>query len=61
MEEKFYEQLKYDDDINIEQKIRMLRTITIFFKKVLIKDKNVFAIDYLNINAISIENLKIFH
>ena len=45
--------MKNDQNINIEQKIRIIRTITIFLKNSLLKNKNVFAFDYVNINSIS--------
>jgi hypothetical protein len=56
MEEKFYAQLKADGSINIKQKIKMLQTITIFLQKALLRGKDVFAIDYLNINKTNEEN-----
>jgi len=53
MEEKLYNQLENDQNINIEKKIRIIRTITIFLKNSLLKNKKVFAFDYININSIS--------
>ena len=56
IEDKFYAKLKADKSINIEKKIKMLQTITIFLQKAPIERKDVSAIDYLNINKANEEN-----
>ena len=56
MEEKFYVQLKADESINTEQKIKMIQTITLFLQKAPIERKDIYAIDYLNINETNEEN-----
>lgn len=56
-EQNLYDKLTDDNDLNIEQKIKILRTITIFFKNSLLNDDaNIFNVNYININAISKES-----
>ena len=56
-EQNLYNKLTVDNDLNIEQKIKILRTITIFFKNSLLNDDaNIFNVNYININAISKES-----
>lgn len=56
IEEKLYKKLLEDKILSIEQKINILRTVTIFFKNALLNDKYIFNIDYISINNISKEN-----
>ena len=53
IENQFYKKLNNDIDLDIEQKIKILKTITIFFSKSLNTDKTIFEADYININTIS--------
>ena len=53
-EQKLYDKLIDDNDLNIEQKIKILKTITIFFKHCLHNDDaTIFNVNYININTIS--------
>ena len=53
MEEILYNKILGDKNLNIEQKIDVLRTINLFFKESLIANKEVLNIDYINIKTIS--------
>lgn len=56
MEKTLYYQLKMDENLNMEQKINILRTVTIFLRKSLCTTKKIFNLDYININIISKES-----
>ena len=52
-----FAQLNNDKNINIEEKIQILRTITIFFNNSLHKDNNnIFGVKYINLKNISPQN-----
>ena len=53
-EQKLYDKLIDDNDLNIEQKIKIIRTVTIFCKNSLNSDDaTIFNVSYININNIS--------
>ena len=52
-EEKLYNKLINDKNTKIEQKIKILRTLTIFCENSLFSNKKIFGIDYININNLS--------
>ena len=56
MENELYYQLNNDENINIELKMSILRTVTIFLRKSLCTTKKIFKLDYININIISEES-----
>ena len=54
--EAIYEKIFYDNNLNLEQKVRILKTITIFLQNSLKEKKSVFGVNYINIKTISTEN-----
>lgn len=53
MQESLYQKLINDISLNINQKIKIMKTITLFFKNTLFSGKPIFGVNYLNINVIS--------
>ena len=57
MVKTIFTELNNDKNINMNQKIQILRTITIFFNNSLHKDENnIFGVEYINLNNISKQN-----
>ena len=57
MMKKIFTKLNTDENINIEQKIEILRTITIFFNNSLYNSENIIlGLDYINLKNISKQN-----
>ena len=53
IEKQLYNKLGNDKNLNIEEKIKILKTITIFFSNSLLTDKKIFGVDYINNRVIS--------
>ena len=54
--ETIYEQIFFDDNLNLDQKVRILKTITIFLQNSLKERKSIFGVNYINMKTISTEN-----
>jgi hypothetical protein len=50
MEEKLYKQLKVDKDLNIYQKVQILKTVTLFYCKSLLMPGKLLDLNYIHIN-----------
>lgn len=50
MEEKLYKQLKEDKDLNIYQKVQILKTVTLFYCKSLLMPGKLLDLNYIHIN-----------
>ena len=53
LEEDLYIKLDKDNNLNIEQKIRIMKTITLFFKKCLSKGNTISGVSYINMGSLS--------
>ena len=54
--ETLYSKLINDNNLNINQKVKIMKTITLFFRNTLLSNKQIFGINYLNMNKISSES-----
>ena len=56
IEYNLYKKLTEDNNLDIEQKIKILKTITLFFKRSLRKKKSILGVNYINMKTVSINN-----
>ena len=50
--DNLYQKLFNDNNLNINQKIKILKTVTIFFKNSLLLEKKILGVNYVNMNSI---------
>ena len=48
-----YEKLISDNNLNVNQKVKIFKTVTIFFKNSLLLNKQIFGVNYVNMNNIA--------
>ena len=53
IENQLYQKLNQDHNLNIDQKIKILKTITIFFTNSLLINEKIFGANYINLKSIS--------
>ena len=54
--DKIFDKLIDDDNLNLEQKVKILKTTTIFFQNSLWENRKIFGVNYINLKKISNEN-----